>query len=46
MTETHNSARAMHVAAALNAVLLSTVFAQGQKEAVTFAQYLRESAVP
>lgn len=46
MTEERNRTRAMRVAGALNAVLLSTAFAQVQNEAVTFAQYLRESAVP
>jgi hypothetical protein len=46
MTEERNPARAMRVAVALNAVLLSMAFAQVQNEAVTFARYLRESAVP
>ena len=46
MTEEHHQTRAMRVAWAVNAVLLSTVFAQAQNEAVTFARCLRESAVP
>jgi hypothetical protein len=46
MTEKRHRTRAMRVAVALNAVLLSTAVAQRQNEAVPFARYLRESAVP
>ena len=46
MTEERNPARAIRVAVTLSAVLLSTAFGQEQKETVTFARYLRDSAVP
>jgi hypothetical protein len=46
MTEERNPTRAMRVAVVLNAVLLSTALAQARNETVTFAQYLRKSAVP
>jgi hypothetical protein len=46
MTEERNPARATRVAVTLSAVLLSTAFGQVQKEAVPFARYVRDSAVP
>jgi hypothetical protein len=46
MAGDRNPSRVIRMAVALNMVSLSTVLAQGQREAVPFAQYLRDSAVP
>jgi hypothetical protein len=46
MTEERSRTRGMCVAGALTGVLLATALAQAQNEAVTFARYLRESAIP
>ncbi len=45
MRQSHYPMRAVLIALALNLALTSTVLGQGRREAVPFAQYLRESAV-
>jgi len=46
MTERRNLTRGICAALALNVMLLSTAFGQAQKEPVTWARYLRNTAVP